>query len=435
MTTRPPAHGARPPAYGARPSGLGTRPEGPPRRPDAATVLRCVAGLLVGAVAWLLGLMGETATRDLLAGVALFLLPLDVLPALVIVTVRDGTPTLGALSPSDVVALVYLGRLALSPRLLAVRLTAPRLALIAFLLWAFFVTYNGYGLMTALSRIAVYAAVGIAVTYRARGDAWLRAAVVGLSLTEIALYLPHVPERLRGVVIDDPAHAGVLFIAALLVVAASRMPGAAKAALTVVLLFGVAMTLTRAVWFALVVVALVALLPRRWYIPVLLPPVLALVALPLVPWITGVFGLSTRSAALRVRGITAGWAEFMDRPLTGHGWAFSSGAKETGLIGVDTTSIYNLWLYLGACTGLVGLLLFVVYVCLLGRAAVPDTVAYLFLAAVLAMSLTEMHLYGVSLVAVLFFTMTSATGKAPATDSPAVPVSQGPGTGRRYCRP
>jgi hypothetical protein len=97
---------------------------------------------------------------------------------------------------------------------------------------------------------------------------------------------------------------------------------------------------------------------------------------------------------------------------------------------VNTTSVYNLWIYLGACTGLVGVVLFLAYIALLGRAAVPDPVAYLYLAAVLAMSLSEMHLYGVSLVAVLFFTMTS-TGKARATDSPAVPVSPGFGAARR----
>ncbi|MFC6086320.1 O-antigen ligase family protein [Sphaerisporangium aureirubrum] len=429
-TTGLPVRGT-PPVPSRRP---GTRPRGPVRRPEAATALRCVGGLLLAVLAWLFGELGDTTTRNLLGGAVLLLLPVDVLPAIVIVTVRDGSPTLGVLSPSDIVALVYLGRLALSPRLFAVRLTASRAALVLFLLWAVFVTVNGFGLMTALSRIAVYAAVGVAMTYRARGDAWLRAAVIGLSLTEILLYLPQVPERLRGFVIDDPSHAGTLFLAALIVVGVARMPGGVKALLSVLLLFGIAMTFTRAVWFATGVVALVALLPRRWYVPLLAPPLVALAAMPLLPAVTALFHLSRASGSLRERSMLIGWEEFMERPLTGHGWAFSSGAKETGLIGVDTTSIYNLWVYLGACTGLVGVALFLVYVALLGRAAVPGTVPYLFLTAVLAMSLTEMHLYGVSLVAVLFFTMTSTCGKAPATDSPAVPVSPGRRTGRGYCR-
>jgi hypothetical protein len=79
------------------------------------------------------------------------------------------------------------------------------------------------------------------------------------------------------------------------------------------------------------------------------------------------------------------------------------------------------------CTGLFGIALFVSFIALLGKEAVNDTVAYLFLTASLATSLSEMHFYACSLTAILFFVLTSVrpdpgTG-TPGTGTPNIPAS------------
>jgi hypothetical protein len=393
----------------------------PPRRRAAAAPPRDVRGVVAPATLVRLSLAlaavcaaefavpvpGSPWARLPLLGLALLLAPVDALPALMVFTARDGAPVLGALNPADVVGLVYLARIAAGRRLSGLRITRSRVLLAAFLGWSALVTVIGVGVLTAIPRIALYAAVGTVLAHRARGRRWLYAGVVGYALVEIVLHLPAVPARLWGHFIGDPAQAGALFVAALAVVVGSRPPRpAVRAVLVAALLAGVAMTLTRSVWFAAIIVLVCAFLPRRRYLPVLLPPVAAAAALPLVPAINRVFGLSDSSADVRLMSIESGLREFAERPLTGHGWAFDSAVRAAGLVGFEGELVYNLWLFIGVSAGLVGIVLFGAFIVSLSREVLHAPAAYLSLAALLAMSLTEMPLYGLSLPGMLFFLLT-----------------------------
>lgn len=377
----------------------------------------------------------------MLGGAALLLLPFDVLPAAVVVTTRMSAAVVGPLHPADVIALAYLVRLFLGRRFLELRVTPARTALFLFLAWTALVTLTGVGVLSALCRVVLYAAVGIAVAARPRSQRWAHAGVVGLAIAEVVLYLPQAPSRLSGAFVGDPAQMGALLIAALLVVCTAHRSPAARFALGAILMFGIVMTLTRSIWFAGIAVALAAVLPRRWYLPLLLPPALAAVLMPFVGLITSRLDLNPESAALRTRSVSAGLREFQSAFFTGHGWAFTTAAGRAGLTGVNEVPVYDLWIYLGLSAGLVGIALFAILCGLLARESLthaasgrppagaarrapqpmvpaprmpePGTrepeacsVAYLFLTATLAISLTEMPFYACSLTAVLFFLLT-----------------------------
>jgi hypothetical protein len=365
--------------------------------------------------------------RDLLLSSALLILPVDVLPVIMIVTIRRPETIFGPLTAGDIVALVYLVRLTAGLGLLRLRITLSYVLLLLFLIWTVIATAMGFGVYTALGRVALYAAVGIAVTHRPRAKTYLLAGVVGFALVEVILYLPKFPARLWGDFVNDPSHAGALLIAALIVVGASHLSRTVKISMCGLLVFAILMTLTRSIWFATGVVVIAALLPRRWYVPLLLPPALGVVALPLVTAVTSTFSLNPASVGIRAKSISIGLHEFKNGLFFGHGWAFTSAVGEFGLVGINNIPVYNLWIYLGMCTGLFGIALFVSFIALLGKEAVNDTVAYLFLTASLATSLSEMHFYACSLTAILFFVLTSVrpdpgTG-TPGSGTPNIPAS------------
>ncbi|HLL67317.1 MAG TPA: hypothetical protein VK453_16660 [Micromonosporaceae bacterium] len=345
--------------------------------------------------------------RQVLVAVALALLPVDALPILVIFSFRYMDPVAGPLFISDVISLVYLARLLVSGRLMALQVTHSRIALAMFLVWATAATVLGVGVLSALGRLTLYAAVGLAINHRLRARRYVIGGVVGLALIEVICYLPSMGERMTGVFVADPAQVGFLLLAALVLVFASRLSPSRRVALGLPLLAGVAATMTRTVWFALVVVAIAACLPRRWYVPLILPPALAAVTLPFVPLITASFGLNRESLEIRQQSIQLGYSAFLDRPGVGHGWASSSKLVEGGLVGFVNTSAYNLWIFLGTSTGLVGLILFALFIGSLGREALDHTTAYLTIVAFLAIALTEMPLYAGSLIALLFFALTA----------------------------
>src|SRR5919197_2568485 len=333
---------------------------------------------------------GWSQLRSLLMGAALLILPIDALPGVVVMTVRNSEMVLGPMHPGDIVAIVYLARLALRSEILDFRFSLSRMALVAFLVWSAFATaLTGDGLVSSLGHIGLYAAVGVGVALRWRARAWLLAGVVGFALTEVVLYLPHAPARFSGVFVDDPSQMGALIIAALLVVAASALSSGLKIPLVGLLAFGILMTQTRSIWFAGVIVIIVAVLPRRWYIPLVVPPAIAALSFPFMTFVTDRFGLNPESGGLRLRSMSVGLHEFKEAPFAGHGWAFPSAVDKFGLAGHNEMPMYNLWIYLGVCVGLVGITIFVVYVAFLARAGVNDSVAYLFLAATLATSLSE----------------------------------------------
>ncbi len=368
--------------------------------------MRLMTSLTLVVLAQLGGASNDAPLSVALMCLALLIVPTDLLPAIVLITVRDDGAFIGPLFLSDVAALVCVTRVVLSPQGLKIRFSASRIALLAFFLWTAFVTITGLGVLTALGRVALYAAMGVAVSYRPPAKRYLFAGIVGLAVMEIILHMPYLPSRLHGRFIDDPSHAGGLFIAALLVVWTSRLHRPLKVLLVGLIAFGIAMTLTRSVWFAVGAVAFAAALPRRWYVPLLLPPAAGLAALPLVPYVNSMLGLYEYSVTVRVKSISAGWRQFQENPIVGHGWQLASAVRELGIIGPSDVAIYNLWIHLGVSSGIVGLILFLTFVSTLAREALSDQKAYLFLVATLAMSLSEMHLYGQSLLALLFFTMT-----------------------------
>jgi hypothetical protein len=381
----------------------------PQIRLDPVVFLRTASGVAAAVLSQYVGEPRGIPLNLLLFGAALVLLPLDLLPALAIVMVRDPDVVLGPLTLSDAVALTYLARVVVSNRVLRVRITPARIALGLFLLWATFVTVTGVGLLSALGRVAVYAVFGVAISYRPQGKRWLYLGIVGLATLEVVLYLPTFPTRFYGAFVGDPAHMGFLATCALLIVFGSTWPSWVKLSCGGLLAFGVVATVTRSVWFAVGCVAVAAVLPRRWYLPLLLPPLLGAALLPLTGPVTEALGLNTHSGALRLYSMEAGMREFWLHPLVGEGWASASAAHERGLPGISQVPVYNVWIYIGVSTGIVGALLFLVFVALLGREAVDDSTAYLCLVGMLAMSLTEMPFYGVSLIAVLFFALTTAS--------------------------
>jgi hypothetical protein len=375
---------------------------------ESSTVLRLSSALCCVVASELAVRPGaESPLRGLLLGTGLLLLlPVDVLPAIVVLTVRHWDTTIGVLSIADLVALVYLARLAAGQRILDLRVTPARMALLLFLLWTVITTAAGHGLYTALARTALYATVGVAVTYRARARSHLLLGVAGFAVVEVLFYLPSFPGRLWGTYVNDPSQIGHLLIAAILVICTSRLPRPWKVWLGALLLLALLMTLTRTIWFAAGVIAIAALLPRRWYVPLLLPPALAMVASTQVSAVTDIFDMNRSSGAIRLESFSLGLREFAKEPIFGHGWAFTSAVGELGSTGAMTTPIYNLWIFLGACTGVVGIALFGCLVALLAQEAMHDTTAYLFLVGSLATSLTEMHFYAGSLSALLFFVLT-----------------------------
>lgn len=362
--------------------------------------------------------LGGVLVHDLAVGpflgtalwaVALSLLPLDLLPALLLVTMRLGLPGFGELGFGDLVAIFYVTRLTLGSRILDVRLSPSRITLIAFFGWAVLVTAPQSGLLWPLLHIILYAAVGVALTHSPSAGNGLLWTVLGLALFETVVHLPDMFSRLQGVVLADPAQTGTLLIAALLVVPLLPLPPNGLIAVRTLLIAGIVATQTRSVWFALCVVAVAALLPRRWYLPTVLPLLMAPPALLAATQVTLLFGLNGESLALRLQSISEGLRKLSEKPVTGHGWAF----REVSPLDFANGIIYNLWVQLGVATGLIGVALFALYVWLLSSETAGNPIAYLFLTAVLAMSLTEVPFYGGSIVALLFFALTSIRRREP----------------------
>ncbi|GAA3295639.1 hypothetical protein Dvina_22215 [Dactylosporangium vinaceum] len=393
-------------------------------RIEPTTVLRTGGGIALGIVSTVIGRPYGVPADLLLLLAALVLAPLDLLPVVVITLIRRHDTVLGPLTLSDLAAIAYLVRLACSRRILGVGVTASRVVLALFFMWTVLVTLTGLGQQSTIGWLAVYACLGIMLTYSPTAKRWLYAGVLGLAAVELVLYVPQFPSRFFGRYVNDPAHMGFLLVCGLIIVATSDRPRRLRRVLAAVLVFGILCTFTRSVWFATTCVTAAAVLPRRWWVPLALPPALAGLFLPLVSLVTQTFHLNTGSAGIRLAGFAAGLEEFRRHPLTGQGWAAAAAAQARGIGGISQLPVYDLWIYLGGAVGLVGLLLFLVYCGLLGRESLTDPVAYLSLTAALGMSLTEMPLYAGSLIAVLMLTMPTTRPRAAAhqaTDRPFRP--------------
>ncbi|MFI5914798.1 hypothetical protein [Dactylosporangium sp. NPDC051541] len=383
-------------------------------RVDPITALRTGGGIALGIVSTVIGRPYGVPVDLVVLLAALTLAPLDLLPIVVVTLIRRHDTVLGPLTLSDLAAIVYLARLVGSRRILGVHATASRIVLALFFLWTVLVTLTGLGQQSTIGWLAVYACLGVMLTYAPGGKRWLHIGVLGLAAVELLLYVPQFPARFFGRYVNDPAHMGFLLVCALVIVSMSEWSRRLRRVLVAVLVFGILCTFTRSVWFSLACVTVAAVLPRRWWVPIALPPVLAGLLLPLLSFVTQSFHLSTESADIRLAGFAAGLADFRENMLTGQGWAAAAAARARGISGVSQLPVYDLWIYLGSAVGLVGLVLFLVYCGLLGRESLTDPVAYLGLTGALGMSLTEMPLYAGSLIAVLMFTMPTARPRPPA---------------------
>jgi hypothetical protein len=401
-------------------------------RIDPIVALRTAGGIVLGIVSTVIGHPYGLPADLVLLLLALVLVPLGLLPIVVVVLLRRHQLVAGPLALSDLAAIVYLIRVAAGRRVLGMRLTASRIALALWLLWTVLVTLTGLGQVPTIGWLAVYAGLGCLLTHAPDAKRWLHLAVLGLALTEIVAYLPSFPARFFGHIVNDPAHMGFLLVCALVLVAGSAWPKWVRGALAAALLFGVLCTYTRSVWFSLACVVVAALLPKRWYVPLVLPPLLAAIMLPLQSAVTAAFHLNTNSASIRAAGFEAGLDTFRNHPLTGQGWAAASAARARGIGGISQVPVFDLWLYLAGAVGLIGVVLFLVYTGLLAREALTEPVSYLCLVGALGMSLTEMPFYSGSLIAVLMLTMTTSRPRDPSHRAAAHRAA--PGTGPHFAR-
>jgi hypothetical protein len=386
-----------------------------------------LARLLLGAAVALAGLaadqLGEAMTGRAIWVLALLILPLPALPALMVCIMRMDLPLVGDLKVCDAIAMAYLVRLAVSGAIVEIRFAPSQAALVAFFAWAAVVTPAHAGTFWPLVHLVLYAAVGVGLTHSPAARRGLLWAVLGLAVYQMVVHLPHLTDRLWGSLMADPAQVGALLLAALILGPIKALPLPARILIRSLLVLGVAATQTRSIWFAFVVVLVATALPRRWYGPVTLPLVLAPIGLFVVPRLTTALDLNQESGELRAEAMSVGLRQFGEEPLTGHGWAV--------LDHLNGGIVYNLWVHVGVATGLVGILLFLGYILLLSvETSRTDGSAYLFLTAVLAISLTETPLYGGSMLTLLFFTViSSAAPRRPSGEErpQAVPGISRPG--------
>lgn len=422
-------------AHGDLVSGLLASPE-----PEAAQ-----AG---GGAGW-----GLVPAVGAVAVAAALLLPRGVLLAAAVVTVHGlGTsalmsPVVGPLLVSDLLLLMYLVRVPALPRqedLGAVRrLVGPSLAL--FVAWSLLATAIAGASATPLLRIAVYAAVFMALSRRGGTE---RPVVYGVvlcyALVNLAGGVLQGQTRLVGMDIGDPAQTGMLLLAALCPLLSGELRFTGRWVVAAALLGGILLTQTRGVWFAAAVILVVWRMPRRSparLVAVLLG--LAVLGFEIVDSVSQRFGLNGDSVGYRVHSIVNGIRDGMANPVFGSGWGEVSSMEYLRERLSDTPEEvlpYNLFVSVFAFTGVPGLLLLTLFLAaLLGslRTARSDA-ALLFTVAVLAMSLSEMTFFAGSMLTLLFFVYAGlAFGREDGAACGDGPVKDGnpPSTGRGSASP
>jgi O-antigen ligase len=139
----------------------------------------------------------------------------------------------------------------------------------------------------------------------------------------------------------------------------------------------------------------------------------------LVPVATSQLDLNPGSVSLRTDSWQSGTDLIERSPVFGHGWAVG-GAVESNR---STSPPYNLWINLAASTGILGAVLFAVFVTRLLGATMhsrsPEAMAaFPFLLGFMAQSLGEMTLYAASPGSMLFMALAGAALAAATRDGP-----------------
>jgi hypothetical protein len=283
----------------------------------------------------------------------------------------------------------------------------------AFMVWAWAGCLVAGASTTALGRVTTYAAIAI-LGIRDRHDR--RRVLTALSVYALVVFVASLPEGasyLDGAWLGDPHQAGMLFLAGAapllsgeLATARYRNAAIASRLAGCALLLGAVFTFRRGIWAAVVVMALVAFMPRanRARIAFLVVAVLAIGYVAYTP-VTHAFGLNVSSFELRQQSIVQGIREGTDSPLFGRGWAAFSERTATELTEAtpDGGSAYNTFVNLFAATGIVGVTLFAGFLLSLLRRVAADRTVLLFTVAFVTLSFTETTLYAGSLLTLVFF--------------------------------
>jgi hypothetical protein len=343
------------------------------------------------------------------AVVGLGVLPRYVLPAMAVIAVKGLGSTelagqlIGQLRLTDLCLIAYVVRHLVTSRVLG-RPPAHAIASGAFLAWAGIVTVAQDMSYSPILRIGLYVGAGLCIAGDRRSRDVLQAAIVAYACVELALSIRHLPGRLFGVTLQDPAQFGTLMAVAAVIVAFRVKPLPLRAGLIGYLGVGVVFCQSRSVWFATAAaVAVVLLRSRSRLVPVVVPAVGVLIGLPVVPWLTNLAHLNTQSGALRTESMEAAVQVIREHPLAGLGWAYASGTDD-----FIRLNAYNLWLFVGASTGLIGVALFATWILLIARdVGARDQVGYLALTLMLAMGLSEMPIYAGSIVSLIYLLLIS----------------------------
>jgi hypothetical protein len=391
------------------------------------TTRRVAASLLqwhlAGAAALCIWLQSTPAIVAAAAAVGLSAIPRYALPPIAMFAVKGLGSTdlagqiIGQMRVTDLCLVAFVVRHVVASRALG-RPPAHAVAAGAFLAWTAIVTVASGVSYSPIVRIGLYIVAGLCIARDRRSRDVLQVAIVVYACVEMMLSVWRIPGRLVGVTLGDPGQFGTLMAVACVIVALRVKPLPARAALLGYLGVGLVFCLTRSVWFATAMtIAVVFLQSRGRILPIVVPVVGALVGLPLVPWLTELAHLNPVSGTLRTESMELAVQTFEENPLTGLGWAYASGPD--ALVQLNA---YNLWLFVGASTGAIGVALFATWIMLIARhLGARDRVGYLALTLMLAMGLSEMPIYADSIVSLIYLLLISPPPAAAPSDADVTP--------------
>jgi O-antigen ligase len=328
----------------------------------------------------------------------------------------------GPLRPTDVLLAVFVARWIVQ-RLTTTEGPSRELrsrrpwitALLLFLAWSWLSLWETGSMdtLTALARITLY---GLAFFAAADDERLLKPLLVTFALYgtfEVALaalgITPHVGLRWYGAK-NDPQEFAILLLAAL--PAALILPRKIRWPVMGAAVVGLVFTLSRGIWFAAGVELLALTIPwvrRRWVLAFIAGALMILGGLLIQQRLTEQLNLNPQSLALRQHSFQEGFSLIEQHPLFGTGWSIGTVRQSDP----GALAPYDLWLNLGASTGILGACLFALFVALLVRELVhdrrPEVVAvWIYLLAFLAISLEEMPIYADSPATVEFFLLVGA---------------------------
>jgi len=361
-------------------------------------------------------------------------MPVGVILAAAILSVRvlGSTAVIGSVGVADVLLLLVVARLAV--RMIgadAVPISVPSQWLLLFTLWLWLATILSHESITPILRLTLY--VLLAVVLASAASPKTRTIYLILILyaaAELIISLPaQLPGRVVGSTVGDPHQLSILCLAALapLLAAVRTFPG--RRFLIGFLVFGIFATRTRGAWGALLVILVVSQMSRlssRRLVGIMVGFVTAGVIL--YGPVTQMFGLNASSKGIREQSVLEGVRAGMEAPVLGKGW--NADLSLTGLSRQESddpssrTQPFNVFVSVFAFTGLPGLILWIGFLVHLLRVIIARTrTGFLFLAAFLAFSLSEMTIYAGALGTVIFFVYAGICQRPPEAERRIEPVA------------